>query len=107
MRKHIVQEAKSKFFTYTKQHLRLAFPLVNEADIDSKAKIDNETRWKTRDGFRDLRKLNLNEHPKKPPTSVIDNIRQNPYYEQNEHTNQMLTKQVYNPAVDGKPDFNK
>ena len=41
MRKHIVQEAKSKFFTYSKQHLSLAFPLVNEADIDSKAKIDN------------------------------------------------------------------
>ena len=69
LRKHISQD-RSNFYTYSKDHMSGAFPLVNEHEIAVKAKIANETAWKTKAGFNMPKKENLNEHPKKPPTSV-------------------------------------
>jgi len=82
MRKQIDEDAKSKFFTYSKKYLSLAFPLVDFAEVDYKEKLSNESRWKTKEGFRDIRQENIHEHPKKPPISVIENIKQFPYYEE-------------------------
>ena len=75
LRKHISQD-RSNFYTYSKEHMSGAFPLVNEHEIAVKAKIANETAWKTKDGFNMPKKTNHNEHPKKPPTSVQDALKE-------------------------------
>ena len=41
MRKKLSQD-KTKFFTYSPDHLGLAFPLVNEHEIDARAKAENQ-----------------------------------------------------------------
>lgn len=54
----------------------MAFPLVNEAEIAMKAKVENEARWKTKAGFDNVMKReNWNEHPKKPAQSTIDDLK--------------------------------
>jgi hypothetical protein len=41
-----------------------------------KEKTDNESRWKTKSGFDYLMKrANINEHPKKPHATVIDDLK--------------------------------
>lgn len=40
-----------------------------------KEKEENETKWKTKNGFDNLiKKNNYAEHPKKPPQSTIDDL---------------------------------
>ena len=57
----------SKFYTYSAEHLSLAFPIVNENEIALKEKEENERRWKTKNGFDNVDKtLNWNAHPKAP-----------------------------------------
>ena len=57
----------SKFYTYSDEHLSLAFPIVNENEIAMKEKEDNERRWKTKEGFDNVMKCeNWNLHPKRP-----------------------------------------
>lgn len=46
LRKQISNDNKN-FYTYSKDFLSLAFPLINENEIAMKAKIENETKWKT------------------------------------------------------------
>lgn len=54
----------------------MAFPLINEAEIAMKAKVENEARWKTKAGFDNVMKReNWNEHPKKPAQSTIDDLK--------------------------------
>lgn len=50
------------------------------------------------------KKENPNEHPKKPPVSVQDALKQ-PYYEEKNWQTKMLSQKIYRPADDGKPDF--
>ena len=50
MRKHIANDP-SNFYTYSKEHLSLAFPLINEKDQYMKDKIADEAKWKTKAGF--------------------------------------------------------
>jgi len=77
-----VEQDPSNFYTYSKEHLSLAFPLVNENQIKAKAKEENEAKWKTQYGFDNVTtKTKHNEHPKKPPQSIIDDL-QIPYVEQ-------------------------
>ena len=46
----------------------LAFPLINENEMAMKAKMDNETKWKTKTGFDNiLKKESFTVHPKRPP----------------------------------------
>jgi len=81
MRKHIAQDS-ANFYTYSKDHLSLAFPVVNENEIAKLEKEHNEARWKTKSGFDNLgKKTNWNEHPKKPPQSGIDEL-SIPFHEQ-------------------------
>lgn len=57
----------SKFYTYSKEHLSLAFPIINENEIKIKEQEDNQKKWKTKNGFDNIMKnLNWNQHPKKP-----------------------------------------
>ena len=64
MRKVISQD-KAHFYTYSKEHLSLAFPLVNENEIKMKEKEAGEAKWKTKAGFDTLnKKTNFNAHPK-------------------------------------------
>lgn len=74
LRKEISKDP-SKFYTYSKEHLSLAFPIVNENEIAVKEKEYNESRWKTRSGFDNvMKRQNWNEHPKKPHPSTMDNL---------------------------------
>lgn len=71
-----MSQDKGNFYTYSKEHLSLAFPIVNENQIAVKEKEQNEARWKTKTGFDYLMKrANINEHPKKPHPTVIDDLK--------------------------------
>ena len=75
MRKHIAKDS-GNFYTYSKEHLSLSFPLVNENQIKVKEKEDNESRWKTKGGFDvHMKKTNYNEHPKKPHPATQDDLK--------------------------------
>lgn len=104
LRKHIAEDP-SNFYTYSKDYLAGAFPLVNEAEIEMRAKLENESKWKTKKGFDYIMKNeNWNEHPKKPAQSTIDDLKI-PYVVAMEDTKAKLKAAVYNPASDGKADF--
>lgn len=104
LRKQVEQDP-SNFYTYSKEHLSLAFPLVNENQIKAKEKEENEAKWKTQYGFDNVTtKTKHNEHPKKPPQSIIDDL-QIPYVEQMKDQKQKLKATIYKPEDDGKQDF--
>lgn len=95
----------TKFYTYSAEHLSLAFPIVNENEIAQKAKEQNEAAWKTKKGFDNvMKRQNWNEHSKKPPQSVLEGL-QIPYHLQAQQTKQQLKGFQYNPEAEGKPDF--
>jgi len=106
MRKQLANDT-GNFYTYSKEHLSLAFPLVNENEINAKAKAENEARWKTKNGFENVvKRTNWNEHPKKPDQAGMDDL-QIPYVQQMEDKMQMLKKR--GAAGDdhvGEKDFN-
>ena len=67
---------KEHFYTYSKEYLSGAFPLVNEHEARVKAKVDSEARWLTKNGFDNLNKRqNWNEHPKKPDPAKLEDLR--------------------------------
>ena len=79
-----VANDKANFYTYSPEHLSLAFPLVNENEIAMKEKILNQSKWKTPDGFHNVTKRSKEEysiHPKKPPQSILDDLK-DPFYQQ-------------------------
>ena len=55
MRKVISQD-KDHFYSYSKDSLAGAFPIVNENEIKVKAKLESEARWITKKGFDNLDK---------------------------------------------------
>lgn len=66
LRKKIIADKKN-FYTYSVDHLSLAFPMVNENEIKQAEKDLNQSRWKTKSGFQNvIKKDNYIEHPKKP-----------------------------------------
>lgn len=79
MRQKIAQDP-TKFYTYSADHLSLAFPIVNENEIEVKAKEENESKWKTKGGFDNVMKReNWNLHPKRPDPSTIEALK-SPHY---------------------------
>jgi hypothetical protein len=42
-----ISNDRSKHYTYSKDHLSLAFPIVNEAEVALEEKSRNQARWKT------------------------------------------------------------
>lgn len=104
MRVKIAQDP-SKFYTYSAEHLSLAFPIVNENEIQVKEKEENESRWKTKTGFDNIMKReNWNLHPKRPDPSTIEDLK-SPYYIQAKETKNQLKGFTYVPTAYGKPDF--
>jgi len=104
MRKQVSQD-KGNFYTYSKEHLSLAFPVVNENQIAVREKEQNEARWKTKTGFDYLMKrANLNEHPKKPHSTRIDDLKHSYAVEKDDQAYQMKAR-IYYPAAEGKVDF--
>lgn len=74
LRKQLSKDT-GNFYTYAKDHLSLAFPMVNENEIAAKAKADNEAKWVTKTGFENVVKRgNWNEHPKKPDPATLDDL---------------------------------
>ena len=53
MRKQISNDPKH-FYSYSKDFLSLAFPIINEHENKLKEKEDNEMHWKTKNGFDNL-----------------------------------------------------
>ena len=106
LRQHIAED-KSKFFTYAKDFLSLAFPRVNEHEAALQEKQKSIAAWKSKNGFDNLdKKQNFNEHPKKPPQSKVDELLI-PYHVQMNESLSKLSKKVYRPEDEGKPDFVK
>lgn len=105
MRKQIAEDPKH-FYSYGKDFLSLAFPIVNEHEQRLKEKEDSEARWKTEKGFDNLlRNENFNAHPKRPPQSILDDLTI-PYVEQMKE--KMATMKGRPPFVQedvNKPDF--
>lgn len=46
----------SKSYTYSKNHLSLAFPIINENEIKIKEQEENQRLWKTKTGFDNIMK---------------------------------------------------
>ena len=70
-----------------------------------KEKEENERRWKTKSGFDNvMKRLNWNEHPKRPAQSTIDNLKI-PHHHQAAETKQRLKGFQYVPGQNGKADF--
>ena len=81
MRK-VISHDKEHFYTYSKDSLSGAFPIVNENEIKVKAKLESESRWLTKKGFDKLgKRSNWNEHAKKPDPATMDSLRY-PHVEQ-------------------------
>lgn len=62
------------FYTYSKEYLSLAFPVVNENEIARKQKEENQNKWLTKDGFINLDKKTPQDyikHPKKPDEAAL------------------------------------
>ena len=51
-----------------------------------------------------MKRANLNEHPKKPHTTVIDDLKNSYALEKEDQANTMKAK-IYRPADEGKVDF--
>jgi len=51
-----------------------------------------------------MKRENWNEHPKKPAQSTIDDLKI-PYAQAMQDQKEKLKNAIYNPAYDGKPDF--
>lgn len=63
-----IEKDTANFYTYSKEFNTGAFPIVDEKDNIMKEKVEQEARWKSKNGFDILNKReNWNEHPKKPP----------------------------------------
>lgn len=104
MRKVIANDPEH-FYTYSKDCLSGAFPIVNENEIKIKAKLQSESRWITKRGFNNIgKRSNWNEHPKKPDLATIENLKY-PQVKQATETKAKLQSQAYRPSLDGKPEF--
>ena len=91
IRKYVAND-KAHFYTYSPEHLSLAFPIINENEIAIKEKMLNQSKWKTPDGFHNVVKKpkeEYNAHPKKPPQSVLDDLK-DPFYLQKQKKNEAL-----------------
>lgn len=52
---HIEKDA-SNFYTYSKEFMGGAFPIIDEKDNIVKEKVEKEARWKSKNGFDILNK---------------------------------------------------
>ena len=81
-----ISKDKANFYTYSPEHLSLAFPVVNENEIEYKEKMMSMSKWKTQDGFQNVPKMTIQErltHTKRPPQDVLDDLK-DPFYLQKE-----------------------
>ena len=104
-----VAEDKAHFYTYSPDHLSLAFPIINENEIEVKEKMLNQSKWRTPEGFHNVTKKpkeEYNMHPKKPPQCVLDDLR-DPYYIQKQKKEEALKALQREEKVDpDKSEFN-
>lgn len=104
-----VAEDKAHFYTYSPEHLSLAFPIVNENEIIQKEKELNMSKWRTKEGFHNVTKKPKEEytlHPKKPPQDVLDDL-QEPYHLQKTRKDEALKALQREERVDpNKSEFN-
>ena len=49
--RQVISQDKEHFYTYSKNSLAGAFPIVNENEVKVKAKLESESRWMTKKGF--------------------------------------------------------
>lgn len=72
----VIADDKKHFYSYSKEFLGGAFPIVNEKKELIKEKKESEARWITKKGFDNLHKRsNWNAHPKKPDPAKLDELR--------------------------------
>jgi hypothetical protein len=104
-----ISKDKGNFYTYSPEHLSLAFPVVNENEIAYNEKMMNQSKWKTPDGFQNVTRKSKEEytiHSKKPPQDILDDLK-DPYYEQRKRKEQALKALQREERVDpNKQEFN-
>jgi hypothetical protein len=71
-----IQADPGNFYTYSKNNMSGAFPVVNEVTVAYTEKMASQARWKTKAGFDYLMKTeNINEHPKKPDEAKMADLK--------------------------------
>ena len=101
----MISNDKEHFYSYSKEFLSGAFPMVNEAQVHMKEKAESESRWLTKNGFDKMgKRTNWNEHPRKPDPAKLTELRY-PYVKQSLETKASLAKKMYRPQDEGKPIF--
>lgn len=108
IRKKVAQD-KANFYTYSPEHLSLAFPIVNENHIEQNEKILNQSKWTTKGGFHNVTKKPMEEynvHPKKPSQDMLDDLK-DPFYIQKQKKEQAIKSLQRDLRTDAsKPEFN-
>jgi hypothetical protein len=51
-----IAKDKANFYTYSKEFMSGAFPIIDEKDNIVKDRVDQEARWKSKNGFDILNK---------------------------------------------------
>jgi hypothetical protein len=100
-----VEQDNAHFYTYSPEHLSLAFPIVNENEIEQNEKALNQSKWRTKEGFQNVTKKpkeEYNMHPKKPPQDMLDDLKE-PFYIQKE----LKDKTIKSLQRDLRTDHNK
>uniref|UniRef100_A0A7S3KUT2 Uncharacterized protein n=1 Tax=Euplotes crassus TaxID=5936 RepID=A0A7S3KUT2_EUPCR len=108
LRKKIAKD-KKHYYTYSPDHLTLAFPVVNEHQIEVKEKTLNESKWKTKEGFHNVTRKSKEEytlHPKKPSQDVLDDLK-DPFHIQKAKKEAAIKSLQRDLIADpNKPEFN-
>lgn len=52
-----------------------------------------------------MKRENINEHPKKPHPTTVDDLTKTSYWDEKDHAARMLKNKIYRPEDDGKLDF--
>lgn len=104
-----ISKDKKNFYTYAADHLSLAFPVVNENEIEYNEKMMSMSKWKTPEGFQNVTRKSKAEytvHPKKPSEDVMDDLKE-PFYLQKERKDKALKSLQRDLIADpNKSEFN-
>lgn len=88
-----------------RQQQQVLLPYINESQQRLKEREELKAKWKTKHGFDNvMKRQNWNEHPKRPPQSIVDDLKI-PYHVQVQEAKDKLKQLQFNPGENGKPDF--
>ncbi|EGR26983.1 hypothetical protein IMG5_203820 [Ichthyophthirius multifiliis] len=105
-----IKNDKIFFYTYSEQYLGLSIDPYNVEDEKKLALTLEKTQLQSKPEFRTVPPKTLEqykEHPKKPHESIIEDLAQNPYYEQRVKQEESLKFSKERIRDKSKKDFNQ